>query len=62
LPQGEAEILRRRFGTTESQSLTLEEVGRRYGVSRERSRQLEARALRQLLPICESQGLRAYVD
>jgi len=62
LPQREADILRLRFGTAESHSLTLEEVGRRYGVSRERIRQLEARALRQLLPICESQGLRAYVD
>jgi RNA polymerase primary sigma factor len=62
LPQREADILRLRFGTSENQSLTLEEVGRRYGVSRERIRQLEARALRQLLPICESQGLRAYVD
>jgi RNA polymerase sigma factor (sigma-70 family) len=62
LPQREADILRLRFGTAENQSLTLEEVGRRYGVSRERIRQLEARALRQLLPICESQGLRAYVD
>ena len=62
LPQREADILRLRFGTSDSQSLTLEEVGRRYGVSRERIRQLEARALRQLLPICEGQGLRAYVD
>jgi RNA polymerase primary sigma factor len=62
LPQREADILRLRFGTAKSQSLTLEEVGRRYGVSRERIRQLEARALRQLLPICEGQGLRAYVD
>ncbi len=62
LPQREADILRLRFGTTDHQSLTLEEVGRRYGVSRERIRQLEARALKQLLPICEGQGLRAYVD
>ena len=62
LPAREADILRLRFGTSDSQSLTLEEVGRRYGVSRERIRQLEARALKQLLPICESQGLRAYVD
>jgi RNA polymerase primary sigma factor len=62
LPAREADILRLRFGTADSQSLTLEEVGRRYGVSRERIRQLEARALKQLLPICESQGLRAYVD
>jgi len=62
LPAREADILRLRFGTAESQPLTLEEVGRRYGVSRERIRQLEARALKQLLPICEGQGLRAYVD
>lgn len=62
LPAREADILRLRFGTSDQQSLTLEEVGRRYGVSRERIRQLEARALKQLLPICEGQGLRAYVD
>jgi RNA polymerase primary sigma factor len=62
LPAREADILRLRFGTADNHSLTLEEVGRRYGVSRERIRQLEARALKQLLPICESQGLRAYVD
>jgi RNA polymerase primary sigma factor len=62
LPAREADILRLRFGTADNQSLTLEEVGRRYGVSRERIRQLEARALKQLLPICEGQGLRAYVD
>jgi RNA polymerase primary sigma factor len=62
LPEREADILRLRFGTANDQSLTLEEVGRRYGVSRERIRQLEARALKQLLPICESQGLRAYVS
>ncbi len=62
LPPREADILRLRFGTADQQSLTLEEVGRRYGVSRERIRQLEARALKQLLPICEGQGLRAYVD
>jgi len=62
LPAREADILRLRFGTADQQSLTLEEVGRRYGVSRERIRQLEARALKQLLPICEGQGLRAYVD
>ena len=62
LPPREADILRLRFGTADQQSLNLEEVGRRYGVSRERIRQLEARALKQLLPICEGQGLRAYVD
>jgi RNA polymerase primary sigma factor len=62
LPQREADILRLRFGTAGSQPLTLEEVGGRHGVSRERIRQLEARALKQLLPICEGKGLRVYVD
>jgi RNA polymerase sigma factor (sigma-70 family) len=62
LPKREADIIRLRFGTDDDKSLTLEEVGRKYGVSRERIRQLEARALRQLLPICESQGLRAYMS
>jgi RNA polymerase primary sigma factor len=62
LPAREADILRLRFGTADNQSLTLEEVGRRYGVSRERIRQLEARALKQLLPICQGRGLQAYVD
>lgn len=62
LPPREADILRLRFGTVDAQPLTLEEVGKRYNVSRERIRQLEARALKQLLPICENQGLRAYVD
>jgi RNA polymerase primary sigma factor len=62
LPPREADILRLRFGTAGNQSLTLEEVGGRYGVSRERIRQLEARALKQLLPICEGKGLRVYAD
>jgi RNA polymerase primary sigma factor len=62
LPEREADILRLRFGTNRPDALTLEEVGRIYGVSRERIRQLEARALKSLLPICELEGLRAYVD
>jgi RNA polymerase primary sigma factor len=62
LPDREADILRLRFGTNRREALTLEEVGRLYGVSRERIRQLEARALKSLLPICELEGLRAYVD
>ncbi|HYD49178.1 MAG TPA: sigma-70 family RNA polymerase sigma factor, partial [Terriglobales bacterium] len=62
LPSREAEILRLRFGTSRRPARTLEEVGQILGVSRERVRQLEARALRQLMPICQSQGLRSYID
>jgi RNA polymerase sigma factor (sigma-70 family) len=53
----EAEILRLRFGTVDNRSLTLEEVGRRYRLSRERIRQLEAHGLKQLLPICVRLGI-----
>lgn len=57
LPRREAEILRLRFGLNGSQVYTLEEIGQRFGVSRERIRQLEARALKQMRVICTAQGL-----
>jgi RNA polymerase primary sigma factor len=57
LPAREAEILRLRFGLDGVQSYTLEEIGQRFGVSRERIRQLEARALKQMREICDSTGL-----
>ena len=57
LPAREAEILRLRFGLDGVQSYTLEEIGQRFGVSRERIRQLEARALKQMRVICDEQGL-----
>jgi RNA polymerase primary sigma factor len=44
----EAEILRLRFGVGEEAELTLEEVGRRFGLTRERIRQIQARALDKL--------------
>jgi RNA polymerase primary sigma factor len=53
----EAEILRLRFGLDGVQPYTLEEIGHRFGVSRERIRQLEARALKQMREICEATGL-----
>ncbi len=62
LPEREADVLRWRFGTGERSTLTLEEIGRLFGVSRERVRQIEARALKLLVPICEKRGLRAYVE
>jgi RNA polymerase primary sigma factor len=57
LPDREAQIIRLRFGLSGSEEYTLEEIGRRFGVSRERIRQLEARALRQMKVICQEQGL-----
>jgi RNA polymerase sigma factor (sigma-70 family) len=48
LPQREAEILKLRFGLGEEGEKTLEEVGDRFNVSRERVRQLENKALRKL--------------
>ncbi len=57
LPEREATILRLRFGMDCDSGETLEEIGTRFGVSRERIRQLEVRALRQMRIICERQGL-----
>lgn len=48
LDSREEKILRFRFGIGEPSSLTLEEVGKRFGISRERVRQIEDRALRRL--------------
>jgi DNA-directed RNA polymerase sigma subunit (sigma70/sigma32) len=48
LPVRERDILRLRFGLDGDESLTLEEVGTRFGVTRERVRQLETQALRRL--------------
>ena len=48
LPQKEADIVRYRFGLMDGNAKTLEEVGQIYNLSRERIRQLEAKALRKL--------------
>ncbi len=61
LPARESMILRQRFGLADDQSETLEEIGTRLGVSRERIRQLESRALKQLKDVCSAQGLREYL-
>jgi RNA polymerase primary sigma factor len=57
----EARILRLRFGLDNGHSLTLEEVGRRFGLSRERIRQIESRALKRLRHPCRSRQLREYI-
>jgi RNA polymerase primary sigma factor len=48
LPPREAQILRLRYGIDEPWSHTLQEIGKRVGISRERVRQIEDRALKRL--------------
>jgi RNA polymerase primary sigma factor len=58
----EKEILRLRFGIGESGEHTLEEVGRRFSVTRERIRQIETKALRKLRHPLRGRALRAFVE
>ncbi|MBQ8022858.1 MAG: RNA polymerase sigma factor RpoD [Succinivibrio sp.] len=62
MPPREAQVLRMRFGIGMPSDHTLEEVGRQFGVTRERIRQIEAKALRKLRHPCRSQGLRGFLD
>ena len=61
LPEREHMILRQRFGLDRDQAETLEEIGTRLAVSRERVRQLENRALKRLKQVCADQGLQDYL-
>ncbi len=58
----ERRILQLRFGLEDGRSRTLEEVGREFGVTRERIRQIEAKALRKLRHPSRSRNLRGYFD
>ena len=62
LTNKETEILKRRFGLTDSVSQTLEEVGKHFKVTRERIRQLEGKALRKLRHPAKSQTLRLFLE
>ena len=62
LDDREARILQLRFGLEDGQSRTLEEVGRVFGVTRERIRQIEAKALRKLRHPSRSQKLRDFAE
>lgn len=62
LPPREQEVLKMRFGLDDGFSLTLEEVGLYFDVTRERIRQIEAKALRRLRHPRRSGGLRDYMD
>jgi RNA polymerase primary sigma factor len=57
LPERERQVLELRFGLTGDQPRTLEEVGREFGVTRERIRQIENNTLRKLKALPEAQRL-----
>jgi len=62
LPVREQEVLKMRFGLDDGYSLTLEEVGLYFNVTRERIRQIEAKALRRLRHPKRSRKLKDYLD
>ncbi|HET7633266.1 MAG TPA: RNA polymerase sigma factor RpoD [Burkholderiales bacterium] len=62
LTQREAKVLRMRFGIEMSTDHTLEEVGKQFDVTRERIRQIEAKALRKLRHPSRSERLRSFLD
>jgi len=62
LTQREEEVLRLRFGLDDGRDRTLSEIGERFGVSRERIRQIEAIALKKLRRPSRSKKLSDYLD
>ena len=62
LSEREREVLEMRFGLQDGQDHTLEEVGKHFGVTRERIRQIEAKALRKLRHPTRSRQLRDYLE
>lgn len=62
LTEREQKVLRLRFGLDDGRARTLEEVGREFNVTRERIRQIEAKALRKLRHPSRSRKLRDYLD
>ncbi len=62
LSEREQKVVRLRFGLDDGHVLTLEEVGREFGVTRERIRQIEAKTLAKLRHPIRSQRLRDYLE
>jgi RNA polymerase primary sigma factor len=62
LTSREAKVLRLRFGLEDGKARTLEEVGKEFNVTRERIRQIEAKALRKLRHPSRSKKLRDYMN
>ncbi|MEW6716826.1 MAG: sigma-70 family RNA polymerase sigma factor [Chloroflexota bacterium] len=61
LTERERQVLELRFGLVNGRNYTLEEVGRYFNITRERIRQIEAKALRKLRHPTRSRGLRDYI-
>ena len=62
LTEREQKVLRLRFGLDDGRARTLEEVGKEFNVTRERIRQIEAKALRKLRDPSRSRKLKDYLD
>ena len=62
LTEREQKVLRLRFGLDDGRPRTLEEVGKQFHVTRERIRQIEAKALRKLRHPSRSRKLKDYLD
>ena len=62
LTEREQKVLRLRFGLDDGRARTLEEVGKEFNVTRERIRQIEAKALRKLRHLSRSRKLKDYLD
>ncbi len=62
LQKREQEVLELRFGLIDGTSYTLEEVGKRFNVTRERIRQIEAKALRKLRHPSRAKKLKDFMD
>lgn len=61
LTEREAEVIRLYFGLNNEHSLTLEEIGERFNLTRERVRQIKEKAIRRLRHASRSKNLRAYL-
>ena len=62
LPERESRLLQLRFGLVDDRSRTLEEVGREFGLTRERIRQIEAKALRKLRHPSRARQLKDFLE
>ncbi|MCK4386376.1 MAG: RNA polymerase subunit sigma, partial [candidate division Zixibacteria bacterium] len=62
LSRREAEVINLYFGLNHDKALTLEEIGTRFNLTRERVRQIKEKAIRRLRHASRSKSLRAYLD